>query len=103
MGRGDFAVTAAASTKGTPRVRNKITHKTRLRIIHGDIQDSDRIFVDDDSADGKNLATGVDAEDANVSLFFSSIPSTTKTTRQCHVTPSDWLLQTTQPQPPIDC
>ncbi|KAG8906345.1 Enhancer of polycomb-like protein 1, partial [Tulasnella sp. 408] len=65
MGRGDFAVTAAASTKGTPRVRNKITHKTRLRIIHGDIQDSDRIFVDDDSADGKNLATGVDAEDAN--------------------------------------
>ncbi|KAG8904858.1 Enhancer of polycomb-like protein 1 [Tulasnella sp. 403] len=62
MGRGDAA---AATTKGTPRIRNKITHKTRLRIVHGDVVDADRPFTEEDSTDGKALATGVDAEDAN--------------------------------------
>ncbi|KAG8921240.1 Enhancer of polycomb-like protein 1 [Tulasnella sp. 418] len=72
MGRGDAA-------KATPRIRNKITHKTRLRIVHGDI-DTDRSFPDEDN-DGRTLATGVDAEDANeyhllAVLAASSQPST---------------------------
>ena len=75
MGRGGEALVsgigsggALGGVKGAVRVRNKITHKTRLRILHGDVADADRTILDDlDAQDGKALATGVDAEDANVS------------------------------------
>ncbi|KAG8879237.1 Enhancer of polycomb-like protein 1 [Tulasnella sp. 331] len=67
MGRGDSGSASTTNghgtAKATPRIRNKITHKTRLRIIHGDVE-ADRMFGDDEH-DGKSLATGVDAEDAN--------------------------------------
>ncbi|KAG9019757.1 Enhancer of polycomb-like protein 1 [Tulasnella sp. 427] len=93
MGRGDFAVTAAASTKGTPRVRNKITHKTRLRIIHGDVQDADRVFVEEDTADGKSLATGVDAEDANEYHLLAVLAASQQQSQQPAASSSTFCTQ----------
>jgi len=84
MVRGDAA-------KATPRIRNKITNKTRLRIVHGDI-DIDRTFVEDDAHDGKNLATGVDAEDANVRSNLSLFSQPPPSHHNRHVPFSHWLV-----------
>lgn len=82
MGRGDAGSSSTThhGAKATPRNRNKITHKTRLRIVHGDVE-ADRVFGEDEH-DGKALATGVDAEDANVSQLLLLPLSTTSATRR---------------------
>lgn len=57
----------------TLRNRNRITNKTRLKIIHGDI-DVDQIIPDEDEEKNRLLQSvaGVDQEDANVRL--STLP-----------------------------
>lgn len=59
----------------TLRNRNRITNKTRLKIIHGNI-DEDPIIPDEDEEKNRLLQSvaGVDQEDANVCLIriFSS-------------------------------
>jgi len=59
---------AAASTL---RNRNRITNKTRLKIHQGSL-DADAVLIPDEDEEKHrltNLVAGVDAEDANVSLF----------------------------------
>ena len=58
----------------TLRNRNRVTNKTRLRIIKENI-DADPLAFDEDEEKARVVSTaGVDAEDANVSLVFR--PST---------------------------
>lgn len=58
----------------TLRNRNRVTNKTRLRIVIGNI-DADPLVLDEDEEKARVISTaGVDAEDANVS-FFSAQPS----------------------------
>lgn len=58
------------------RNRNRVTNKTRLKVIKGNI-DADPIVLDEDEERARVVSTaGVDAEDANVSFsvflaFFS--------------------------------
>lgn len=55
----------------TLRNRNRVTNKTRLKVIQGSI-DADPLVVDEDEEKARIISTaGVDAEDANVSLFSS--------------------------------
>jgi enhancer of polycomb-like protein len=53
----------------TLRNRNRITNKTRLRIIKGNVDAEDLLIPDEDEEKHRltNLVAGVDAEDANVS------------------------------------
>jgi enhancer of polycomb-like protein len=56
----------------TLRNRNRITNKTRLRILEGSI-DADPLVLEEDEEKARVVSTaGVDAEDANVSLFLAS-------------------------------
>ena len=62
----------------TLRNRNRVTNKTRLKIIKESI-DADPIVLDEDEEKARVVSTaGVDAEDANVSVFqsFSSLWAT---------------------------
>lgn len=53
----------------TLRNRNRITNKTRLRILEGSI-DADPLVLEEDEEKARVVSTaGVDAEDANVSWF----------------------------------
>jgi hypothetical protein len=57
--------------QGTLRNRNRITPKTRLRIIHGNV-DADPVVLEEDEEKARVVSTaGVDAEDANVSRALS--------------------------------
>ena len=53
----------------TLRNRNRITNKSRLKILKGNVDADDLLFPDDDDEKHRltNLVAGVDAEDANVS------------------------------------
>ena len=52
----------------TLRNRNRVTNKTRLKVIKESI-DADPIVLDEDEEKARVVSTaGVDAEDANVSL-----------------------------------
>lgn len=54
----------------TLRNRNRVTNKTRLKIIKESI-DADPIVLDEDEEKARVVSTaGVDAEDANVRLFI---------------------------------
>lgn len=54
----------------TLRNRNRVTNKTRLKVIHGNI-DADPHVLDEDEEKARVVSTaGVEAEDANVRLFF---------------------------------
>jgi hypothetical protein len=56
----------------TLRNRNRVTNKTRLKIIQGNI-DADPLILDEDEEKARVVSTaGVDAEDANVRIFFPS-------------------------------
>ena len=62
----------------TLRNRNRVTNKTRLKVIKESI-DADPIVLDEDEEKARVVSTaGVDAEDANVSIFlpFSSLRAT---------------------------
>ena len=53
----------------TLRNRNRVTNKTRLKVIKESI-DADPIVLDEDEEKARVVSTaGVDAEDANVSRF----------------------------------
>ena len=55
----------------TLRNRNRVTNKTRLKIIKESI-DADPIVLDEDEEKARVVSTaGVDAEDANVRVFYS--------------------------------
>jgi hypothetical protein len=57
----------------TLRNRNRVTNKTRLKIIQGNI-DADPLILDEDEEKARVVSTaGVDAEDANVRFIFLSI------------------------------
>ena len=59
----------------TLRNRNRITNKTRLKILQGS-PDADAVLIPDEDEEKyrlTNLVAGVDAEDANVSLISSLI------------------------------
>ena len=63
-----------ASGPATFRNRNRVTNKTRLRVIKGPVE-GDPLAFDEDEEKARVVSTaGVDAEDANVStvLFLSS-------------------------------
>lgn len=52
------------------RNRNRVTNKTRLKVIKENI-DADPIVLDEDEERARVVSTaGVDAEDANVSIGF---------------------------------
>jgi enhancer of polycomb-like protein len=55
-------------TQGTTlRNRNRVTNKTRLKILRGSI-DADPLILDEEEERARVIATsGVDADDANVS------------------------------------
>lgn len=56
----------------TLRNRNRVTNKTRLKVIKEAI-DADPIVLDEDEEKARVVSTaGVDAEDANVSSFQAS-------------------------------
>ena len=51
------------------RNRNRVTNKTRLKVIRGDTIEADSIVLDEDEEKARVVSTaGVDAEDANVRL-----------------------------------
>lgn len=57
---------------GTLRNRNRITNKTRLKIIHGNVE-ADPFGLEEDEEKARVISTaGVDAEDANVSLSLAA-------------------------------
>ena len=61
----------------TLRNRNRVTNKTRLKVIHGNI-DADPHVLDEDEEKARVVSTaGVEAEDANVGRFFPPQPSPT--------------------------
>lgn len=55
----------------TLRSRQRITNKTRLRVIHGTIHDAEAVNIGEDDPRGILINTqGVEAEDAAVSWIF---------------------------------
>ena len=51
------------------RNRNRVTNKTRLKVIKDSIE-ADSLILDEDEEKARVVSTaGVDAEDANVSLY----------------------------------
>ena len=53
------------------RNRNRVTNKTRLKVLKGNIE-ADPIVLDEDEEKARVVSTaGVDAEDANVRVFYS--------------------------------
>ena len=77
----------------TLRNRNRVTNKTRLRIIQGNI-DADPLAFDEDEEKARVVSTaGVDAEDANVSIpSFAPFSPLCPSLNGAHVASSDWLL-----------
>lgn len=76
---------------GTLRNRNRITNKTRLKVIHGNI-DADPLVLEEDEEKARVVSTaGVDAEDANVSPFSSSHAPSTLLVVKRPVARADWL------------
>jgi hypothetical protein len=76
----------------TLRNRNRVTNKTRLKIVHGTI-DADPLVLDEDEEKARVISTaGVDAEDANVSLFHLSALSLRALVGATGVARSHWLL-----------
>ena len=81
------------------RNRNRVTNKTRLKVIRGNI-DADPIVLGGDDEDRIRVVStaGVDAEDANVSFVTILRPSSSSTTvcvalvETGGVSLSDWLL-----------
>lgn len=79
------------------RNRNRVTNKTRLKVIKGNV-DADPVVLDEDEERARVISTaGVDAEDANVSSTFSShfLPPVSVLARPCwtlNVASSDWFL-----------
>jgi hypothetical protein len=64
MGRLDKSITGL-------RNRSRITNKTRIKIIDGDLDEADLIILEEDPEKSKVLDTaGVEHEDARVSLVF---------------------------------
>lgn len=64
MGRLDKVV----PTAGGLRTRNRVTNKTRLKVVDGDVDDAELVFLEEDSDKNKVLDTaGVEHEDAKVS------------------------------------
>lgn len=82
--------------KNTAGLRNRyrVTNKSRLRIIK-DTLDAENVVVDEDEERARVVSTaGVDAEDANVSLFPPSARRRRCCRRQCwggNVAQCDWL------------
>lgn len=61
------------ATGATGLRKNRVTQKTRLRIVRGQL-DADALVLDDEEERNKVLASqGVDAEDANVSRVCCGI------------------------------
>lgn len=62
----DMAPRAQTAANPSLRNRNRVTNKTRLKVIKGNI-DADPIVLDEDEERARVVSTaGVDAEDANV-------------------------------------
>ena len=75
----------------TLRNRNRVTNKTRLKVIKESI-DADPIVLDEDEEKARVVSTaGVDAEDANVSLFRSFLLAVRVVVGGPLVADSDWL------------
>jgi hypothetical protein len=76
----------------TLRNRNRVTNKTRLRVVTGNI-DADPLVLDDDEEKARVLSTaGVDAEDANVSSIFLQSSSDASFIEDCDVAHLHWLV-----------
>ena len=75
----------------TLRNRNRVTNKTRLKVIKDSI-DADPIVLDEDEEKARVVSTaGVDAEDANVSVFCSFLVDVRVVVGGPRVARSDWL------------
>ena len=76
----------------TLRNRNRVTNKTRLKVITENI-DADTIVLDEDEEKARVVSTaGVDAEDANVSSVFVVMPVARALVESPCVARSDWLI-----------
>ena len=76
----------------TLRNRNRVTNKTRLKVIKEAI-DADPIVLDEDEEKARVISTaGVDAEDANVSSFLTSVGAASDVVEGSRVELSDWLV-----------
>lgn len=74
----------------TLRNRNRVTNKTRLKIIKESI-DADPIVLDEDEEKARVVSTaGVDAEDANVSLISPLFLAVGDVVGGLRVSPCDW-------------
>ena len=75
----------------TLRNRNRVTNKTRLKVIKEAI-DADPIVLDEDEEKARVVSTaGVDAEDANVSSFPTFLDAASDVVGGPRVELSDWL------------
>ena len=75
----------------TLRNRNRVTNKTRLKIIKESI-DADPIVLDEDEEKARVVSTaGVDAEDANVSLSPPFLIAVGDVVGGLRVAASHWL------------
>lgn len=75
----------------TLRNRNRVTNKTRLKIIKESI-DADSIVLDEDEEKARVVSTaGVDAEDANVRLFLCFLVAVGDVVGVACVARSHWL------------
>lgn len=75
----------------TLRNRNRVTNKTRLKVIRDSI-DADPIVLDEDEEKARVVSTaGVDAEDANVSLSDAFLLVVLVVVGGPPVAESDWL------------
>lgn len=73
------------------RNRNRVTNKTRLKIIKESI-DADPIVLDEDEEKARVVSTaGVDAEDANVSYVLPFFVAVGDFVGGLRVAPPDWL------------
>lgn len=75
----------------TLRNRNRVTNKTRLKVITESI-DADPIVLDEDEEKARVVSTaGVDAEDANVSTLVLAVLAVHILVEAHCVARSDWL------------
>lgn len=75
----------------TLRNRNRVTNKTRLKVITESI-DADPIVLDEDEEKARVVSTaGVDAEDANVSTLVLAVVAVRVLVEGHCVAHSDWL------------
>ncbi len=80
-----------AAGPSTLRNRNRVTNKTRLKVIKESI-DADPIVLDEDEEKARVVSTaGVDAEDANVSGFQPLLLAGGDVVERLCVARSDWL------------